>query len=148
MLQLNECEFYILNSNALLCSKPRPSGHRVHFGVWFRLINPTIWPKYTESDTCTCPSRKERPRYQFLTSLIRPGKMLCISTSFETCRLNCHNYRLSSNDTPTSSGCSTVDLPSVYSVLLVTNNHFPTRKLRKWLMPNNKSSLPGLMSYK
>lgn len=34
-------------------------------------------------------------------------------TSSETCHLNCH-YRLSSIDTPTLNGCSTVDLPIIY----------------------------------
>lgn len=52
--------------------------------------------------------------------LLRPSKLdllLCISPRFlsETCHLNCQ-YRLPSNDAPTFSSCSAVDLLAVYSI--------------------------------
>ena len=58
--------------------------------------------------------------YRSVESMVRPGKRLDLlfhnSARFVgTCHLNCHHC-LTSNDTPTINGCSTMDFLSVYSI--------------------------------
>ena len=42
-------------------------------------------------------------------------------------------------------GHSAIDLPNVYSIWIMNNDHPPTCKSSKWLMRNNNSSLSVLM---
>jgi len=61
--------------------------------------------------------------------------------SFETCHLNCP-YQHLGNSTPTFNRHSAIGFPNVTKLMTACP---PAHKLSKWLMRNNKSSLPSLM---